>query len=113
LRTAEKQSQNKANLSPREQTQLYNPWQTSDTGSWDIHWVNNRLKKNRDDFNRKKFHFGSDKKRNNTMIHPSKKTFSGKRKYLPKYAKLSRLTLPIRIIIDGTIVCRRKLLCRR
>jgi hypothetical protein len=55
-------------------------------------------------FSGKNFYPCSDKKSPNTMGKQAKKSFSGKRKYLPKYTKLSRLTLPIKKYIDGTIV---------
>jgi len=45
-----------------------------------------------------------DKKSNNTAICEATKSFFGKLIVLPKYANLSKLTLPIKVIIDGTAI---------
>jgi len=44
----------------------------------------------------KKFGFCSDKKITINMVNQEEKVFLEKPFYLPKYAKLSRLTLPIK-----------------
>jgi len=45
-----------------------------------------------------------DKKSNNTAICEATKSFFGKLIVLPKYANLSKLTMPIKVIVDGTAI---------
>jgi len=53
-----------------------------------------------------------DKKSKNTAICEATKSFLGKLFVLPKYTNLSKLTLPIKFIVDGTAILRGLILCR-